>query len=270
MSELTLDLQREAPPAAVDESDALLHPLNLLRPDHVGLLRTSVTMIIPTLNEAENLPHVLPRIPGWVTEVIIVDGRSTDDTIAVARQLRPDVKVVLETRPGKGAALMAGFAAATGDAIVMLDADGSMNPAEAIMYVSALLAGAEFVKGSRFLQGGGTDDMSRVRMLGNWGLTKTVKLLYGGSFTDLCYGYIGFWRHTLEQLHPDTDGFEIETLLNLRALSTGLKVMEVPSFEANRVHGESHLRTFPDGWRVLKTIVKERLAHPHHPTTRPS
>jgi glycosyltransferase involved in cell wall biosynthesis len=217
-------------------------------------------MIIPTLNEALNLPHVLPKIPSWVSEVIIVDGRSTDNTVDVAKALRPDVKIVMEPKRGKGAALKAGFAAATGDAIVMLDADGSMDPAEAVLFVGALLAGAEFVKGSRFLQGGGTDDMSLFRMAGNWGLTKTVKLLYGGSFSDLCYGYIGFWRRTLPKLKPDSDGFEIETLLNVRALSNGLKVMEVPSFESNRVHGVSNLRAIPDGWRVLKTIVRERLA----------
>ena len=233
---------------------------DLRRPSYYHLRRTSVTMIIPTLNEALNLPHVLPRIPDWVTEVIIVDGRSTDGTVEVARQLRPDVRIVMEPRRGKGAALKAGFAAATGDAILMLDADGSMDPGEAVLFVGALLAGADFVKGSRFVQGGGTDDMSRFRMTGNWLLTTAVKRLYGVSFSDLCYGYIGFWRRTLPQLNPNSDRFEIETLLNLRALKSGLKVMEVPSFEANRVHGESNLRAIPDGWRVLKTIIRERLS----------
>lgn len=220
--------------------------------------RTSVTMIVPTLNEALNLPYVLPKIPSWVDEIIIVDGLSSDNTVEVARRLRPDVKVVIEARKGKGAALQAGFAAATGDVIIIVDADGSMDPAEAILFLEALKSGAEFVKGSRFLSGGGTDDMSTFRMVGNWGLTKVVQLLYGVKHSDLCYGYIGFWRRTLHLLNPKTDGFEIDALLNLRALSGGLKVVEVPSFEAKRVHGESNLRAVPDGWRVLKTIIKER------------
>ncbi|MEA2948806.1 MAG: hypothetical protein QOI40_4136, partial [Alphaproteobacteria bacterium] len=163
-------------------------PINLALGRSLALPR--VSFVVPTLNEAKNLPWLLPRIPEWVHEVIIVDGRSTDDTVAVARRLREDVKVVMEPRRGKGAALQAGFRAATGDIIVMIDADGSMIPEEAIVFISALMAGADLVKGSRFLQGAGTDDMSLFRMLGNWGLTQAVRLLYGGVFSDLCYGYM--------------------------------------------------------------------------------
>lgn len=218
-----------------------------------------VSVVIPTLNEAENLPHVLPRIPSWVHEVVLVDGRSTDATVAVARQLRPDIRVVMQAGRGKGLALRTGFAAATGDIIVMLDADGSTDPAEIPAFVDALIKGADFAKGSRFLPGGGTADMELYRKLGNWGLTFAVRLLFGGRYSDLCYGYNAFWAHVLPCLNLDADGFEIETMMNVRAIREGLKVSEVPSFEAERVHGTSNLRTFPDGWRVLKTIVREWL-----------
>ncbi|HEU4804914.1 MAG TPA: glycosyltransferase family 2 protein, partial [Nitrobacter sp.] len=193
---------------------------------------------------------------------IIVDGRSTDDTVAVARRLRNDVKIVMEPRRGKGAALQAGFSAVTGDIIVMLDADGSMEPEEAIVFVGVLMAGADMVKGSRFLQGAGTDDMSLFRMLGNWGLTWAVRLLYGGSFSDLCYGYVAFWTKHVATLHCDCDGFEIETLINVRALKNRLKIVEVASFEAPRISGLSNLRAIPDGWRVFKTILRERISSP--------
>jgi glycosyltransferase involved in cell wall biosynthesis len=226
--------------------------------------RPTVSVVIPTLNEAENLPHVLPHVPAWVDEVLVVDGRSTDDTIAVAKALRPDVRIVLEPAKGKGVALRSGFAAATGDIVVMLDADGSMNPDEIGGFVRQLRDGADFVKGSRFLQGAGSSDISWLRHLGNWGFTVLVRVLFGGRYSDLCYGYAAFWRSVVPVLELDGDGFEIETQMNIRALRARLRIIEVPSFEDERVHGESNLRTFPDGWRVLRTIFREFLRRPKH------
>jgi len=219
----------------------------------------AVSVVIPALNEAENLVHVLPRIPKNVHEVILVDGFSTDETVQVAQELLPNLRVVYQEGPGKGAALRTGFSAATGDIIVMLDADGSTNPAEIPAFVGALQAGADFAKGSRFLQGGGTADMPFYRRWGNKAFVMLVRLFFGGSYTDLCYGYNAFWRDVLPYLSLNGNGFEIETMMNVRALRVGLKISEVPSFEAERVHGVGRLKTIPDGWRVLKTIFKERF-----------
>jgi glycosyltransferase involved in cell wall biosynthesis len=218
----------------------------------------SVSIVIPALNEAENLPHVLPRIPNWVHEVVLVDGGSSDGTPEIAHRLRPEIKVITERRKGKGAALQAGFETVTGDIVVMLDADGSMDAGEIPLFVGALLAGADFVKGSRFLQGGGTNDMEWYRRVGNAGLRMLVRLEFGGQFSDLCYGYIGFWRHILSVLKIDSDGFEVEAAMNVRALKARLRIAEVPSFEDRRLYGQSNLRTIPDGWRVLRTIISER------------
>lgn len=216
-----------------------------------------ISVVIPTLNEEKNLIHVLPNIQRWADEVIIVDGYSSDDTVKVARELCPVVRVVMQDGPGKGAALRTGFAAATGDIIVMMDADGSTNPSEIPLFVGALLAGADFAKGSRFLQGGGTADMPLYRMLGNLSFVLMVRLLFGGKYTDLCYGYNAFWKRVLPLLDLDCNGFEVETMMNVRALKAGLQITEVPSFESLRVHGNSNLKTIPDGWRVLKTIFRE-------------
>ena len=229
-----------------------------------------VSFVIPTLNEEKNLPYLMPRLPEWACEVIIVDGRSTDRTVEVARQLRPDVIIVMEPKPGKGAALRAGFKAAGGDVIVMLDADGSMAPEESIVFLSALMIGADLVKGSRSLQGSGSTDLSFVRALGNWGLTQAVRWLFWCSFSDLCYGYIAFWaRHV--HLFDTCDGFEIETLINLRAVKHQLKIVEVASFESSRIHGVSNLRAIRDGTRILRTILRERLRsrRPSHGSVRP-
>lgn len=218
-----------------------------------------VSVVIPALNEADNLQYVLPRIPSWVHEVLLVDGHSTDNTVEVAQQLWPGIRIVQQKGRGKGAALRTGFEAVTGDIIVMLDADGSTDPGEMGAFVRLLRDGADFVKGSRFLQGAGTSDMPFHRRWGNWAFVTMVRMFFGGRYTDLCYGYNAFWTRTLPLLNLDCDGFEVETLMNVRALRARLKIMEIHSFEAERVHGVGRLRTIPDGWRVLKTIIKERF-----------
>jgi len=237
----------------------------------------AISVVIPTKNEARNIAYVLGRIPTWVDEVILVDGDSTDGTVEVARSLMPEIRVVSQDRPGKGAALRSGFAAAGGDIVVMLDADGSMDPGEIPVFVGALLAGADFVKGSRFIQGGGTDDMEWYRRLGNWGFVKIVTLLFGGRYSDLCYGYAAFWRDILDHLSLERDdGFEIETSMNIQVLNARLSVHELPSIEAARRHGVSNLRTIPDGWRVLTTILRFGFqrhggrASAHLPKRRPA
>jgi glycosyltransferase involved in cell wall biosynthesis len=218
-----------------------------------------VSVVIPTLNEAPNLPHVLPKLPEVADEIILVDGRSTDDTLDTARSLCPDARLVLETRRGKGAALVRGLAHCTGDIVVLLDADGSNDPAEIPRFVGALVSGADFVKGSRFLQGGGTADMPRHRRAGNRVFVWLVRLLFGSRYSDLCYGYNAFWTDVIDELQLDGEGFEIETMMNIRAFRAGLNVVEVPSFEDARIHGVSNLQTVSDGWRVLRTIFAERF-----------
>jgi glycosyltransferase involved in cell wall biosynthesis len=221
--------------------------------------RSRVSVVIPAKNEARNIGWVLERLPVWVDEVVLVDGRSTDRTIEVALAIRPDVVVVRDDEPGKGAALRAGIAAATGDFIVMLDADGSMDPNEIEAFVAPLYEGRDLAKGSRFLAGGGTADMSLLRSTGNRMLLAIGNVLFGVGHTDLCYGFAAFRRDRVLSLELDAVGFEIETQLFLRATRQGLDVVEVPSFEAPRRFGTSNLNTFRDGWRVLRTIFAERL-----------
>ena len=247
-----------------------------------GSPRPTVSVVVPAMNEAANLPHVFEAIPEDVLEVILVDGRSVDETVAVARGLRPSVRVVHQNRRGKGNALACGFAVARGDIIVMIDADGSTNPAEIPAFVDALLRGADFAKGTRFVAGGGSSDITRLRALGNRALNGIVNVMYRTTYTDLCYGYNAFWRRCLPILSLDAaprqredpsmrlwgDGFEIETVINLRVARAGLKVVEVPSFERPRLHGASNLNAFSDGLRVLRTILVERRRA--HTSTAPS
>lgn len=240
-----------------------------------------VSVIIPTKDEAKNLEVLLPDMPG-VHEVVLVDAGSQDGTVDVARSHLSNLQVINQTRTGKGNALVCGMHAATGDILVTLDADGSADPCEIPAFVDALVEGADFAKGSRYMTGGGSVDLTRLRSAGNWGLNVLSNLSLGTKFTDLCYGYNAFWKSIVPALNlPDPDlprpanggriwgdGFEIETLITVRAAQAGLAVTEVPSFELNRIHGESNLRTFADGQRVLRTIATETARNGRAKRTR--
>jgi glycosyltransferase involved in cell wall biosynthesis len=230
-----------------------------------GELGHTISVVVPAKNEAENISWVLERIPSWVDEVILVDGQSIDGTIEVARTARPDLVVVEQESHGKGLALQAGFAAATGDIIVMLDADGSMHPAEIDRYVALIASGFDFVKGSRFMAGAHSTDITLLRRLGNNCLLSLANLVYGTRFSDLCYGYCAFRREFLERLALNAPGFEIESQLIARACMAELRITEVPSLESPRRHGQSNLRTFRDGRRVLWTLLKEAYRPPNLP-----
>jgi glycosyltransferase involved in cell wall biosynthesis len=229
----------------------------------------TVSIVVPARNEARNLEIVLPLLPA-VHQVVLVDGHSVDDTIETARRVMPGIHVVQQTRKGKGNALACGFAAATGDIIVMFDADGSADPNEIPAFVRALTEGADVAKGSRFTNGGGSEDITRFRSLGNLFLNSITNVLLGSRYTDLCYGYNAFWRRLVPGLHlPDHtveavdmmiwgDGFEIETVLNCRFFLGGARIVEVGSVEKSRIFGESNLNAIRDGFRVLRTILSER------------
>jgi len=221
--------------------------------------RLTVSLVIPAKNEARNLAYVLSHLPSGIDEVILVDGRSSDVTTLMARHCMPDIRIISDPASGKGNALRAGFEAATGDVIVAMDADGSMSPEEIPHFIYFLEQGYDFVKGSRFVAGGGSLDITLIRRLGNRGLLAVANLLYGSQFSDLCYGYFAFRRKFLENLDLRSSGFEIETEITVRAQVTGLRIAEIPSLELPRRQGHSNLRAVRDGQRVLKTLFLERL-----------
>jgi hypothetical protein len=231
----------------------------------------TLTVVIPALNEEHNLPLILENLPP-VDEVVVVDGRSHDDTMAIAREVRPDAVVIRQTRTGKGNALVCGFAASTGDIIVTLNADGSADPGEIPRFVDALLSGAEAAHGSRLRPGGDHRDAGPLERLGHSALSRAVNLLLGTRFTDLSCGYNAYWRETLPPLElpaPQVrggrrglawgEGSEIDTLITLRLATQGIRMVEVATIGYPRLDGDRPRRALPAALRVLRTAWSEYL-----------
>ncbi len=218
-----------------------------------------ISAIICTLNEEQNLPHVLPKIPDWVDEVLIVDGHSADDTMKVARDLCPRAKIILQTGKGKGNALKEGVNQASGDIVITLDADGQTDPEEITRFIDPLLSGYDFVKGSR-LANRRPQAMPWHRWLGNYLIVTTCNILYHTKFTDLCSGYNAFWRETLLKANLwAEDDWNYEPLVIARALKGGLKIAEVACPYKGRIEGQSKLPNWKQGWTAIKVLIRERF-----------
>jgi glycosyltransferase involved in cell wall biosynthesis len=218
-----------------------------------------ISVVICTLNEAKNIPYVLPYIPDWVDEIILVDGHSTDGTVEVAKKLRPDVKVFYQPGKGKGEALRLGIKNSAGDIIVTLDADGETDPSDMDRFIEALLRGYDFAKGSRLRLSLPAGKPTH-RITGNLIVAAVFNMLYLTGFTDLCSGYNAFWKKSIERVGLDSrDCFEDEPLLISRVKKSGLRIVEVGHHDRGRISGESKAPSWRQGLKAIKTIVRERL-----------
>ncbi|MCL0053247.1 glycosyltransferase family 2 protein [Dehalococcoidales bacterium] len=240
------------------QSQPISTNLNQSQPISPNLTQShTITVLICTLNEEESLPYVLPKIPEWVNEILLVDGHSTDRTVEVARELKPEIKVLYQPGKGKGDALRYGIKHASGDIIVTLDADGSTDPEEMAKFIEPLLNGYDFAKGSRFLNN--RPKMPLHRRFGNWVLVTTANLLYGTKYTDICSGYNAFWKSAIEKVNLSRDGFEMEQEMNVKIKKAGLKVIEVSCQDKGRLGGTSKTQDLKQGLVDLITIVRERF-----------
>ncbi len=219
-------------------------------------MRPYISIVIPTLNEQNNMHKLMQGIHGVIKnykyEVIVVDGHSKDNTVKFARQM--GASIIYDDK-GKGSALIKGLAAAKGKIIISMDADLSHRPNELKILIAGIEAGYDVCMGSRFLTGGGSDDMPLLRIMGNKAFVAMVNILYGSHYTDMCYGYRSFASGISKKMRLKDEGFGIETEISIKARKMHLRVLEVPSYEKLRASGEGKLRSLGDGMIILKTIL---------------
>ncbi len=240
------------------ESTHFSSPFSAKHTLNQSAVNLKVGVAIPALNEEKNIGYVLNALNSFgYDNILVIDGLSKDGTLRVASE--KGAKIVLQDGRGKGQAIRQVLSKSYLDAdmLILMDADGSMSPEEVPRYVEALYRGADVAKGSRFLKGGGTEDMSFLRKVGNNLMTSTVNLFFASKYTDLCYGFVGLSRKAVQVLAPvlESNNFEIETELFIKAKKLGLNIVEVPSWECKRRNGKSKLHSFRDGVQIFKTIA---------------
>ncbi|QGV78005.1 glycosyltransferase [Streptomyces ficellus] len=228
-----------------------------------GPRRPAVSLVVPVRGTgraaARDLARLLDQVPACVEEVVLAGDLPEPCAEPPRVAGDPVLRLVRHAASGAGPGRVphAGLLAATGEHIVLIDAHG-MSPREIPHYVHYLDNGYDFVKGSRFIAGGGSAGYPLVRRAGHRVLLLVARRLYGQQLTDLWYGFCAFRRGFLGLLDLRADGHELGAEIVAHALHNGLRIAEVPSRELPRHHDGSPLRTARDGTRILRTLLEER------------
>ncbi|MEA3136370.1 MAG: hypothetical protein QOJ26_191 [Thermoplasmata archaeon] len=220
-----------------------------------------VTIVLPAKNEEAAIGRTLHALPlatlrtmGFDTEVLVLDGQSTDRTAEIAKQW--GATVVTDRERGKGNALRHASGLFRGDYIVMLDADGTYAADAIPRVVSRLAFGtADVVMGRRVPQAG---SMSRIHEAGNSLLSVGATVLYGRACPDLCTGLWGFRADAFRKLQLRAKGFELEAELFALSSRLGLRIQQVRTDYLPR-HGRAKLAGGPDGLRIGWWLVRSRF-----------
>jgi SAM-dependent methyltransferase len=238
----------------------------LRRRDEAPKKSASVTVVVPARNEAGNVPAILARTPvlGEGTELIFVEGGSTDDTWATIERAMKEytgpLKVSLHRQNGrgKGDAVRVGFAHATGDLLMILDADLTVPPEDLPKFYDAAVGGvAEYIHGTRLVYPMEDEAMRFLNRLGNIGFSKIFTFLLNQPLKDTLCGTKVIWAQDYERLAAnrayfgDFDPFGDFDLI-FGASKLNLKILEIPIRYRDRTYGETNISRFRHGWLLLQ------------------
>jgi glycosyltransferase involved in cell wall biosynthesis len=219
-----------------------------------------VSLVIPTRNEEGCIGRLIKEISKkHVNEIVIVDGHSNDGTVKEAKKhLRPKKdRVLIQEGLGYGAALKQGADAAKGDIIIMMDADGSHNPADIPFMLNKIKEGYEYVMASRYTIGGRSYDDTIVRWFGNWLFTKLTNTIHNMRVTDSLYLFTTINKRAYKKLELKTRGFEFCTEIIVKAARAQLRFAEIPAIERSRYAGKTHVFAPWHGLKVLLAILRK-------------
>ncbi|MEX0715353.1 MAG: glycosyltransferase family 2 protein [Planctomycetaceae bacterium] len=236
----------------------------------------TVTLLVPTLNEIEGMRIIMPRIdPGWVRQILVVDGGSTDGTAEYARERGYDV--VIQDQPGLRKAYLAAWPHIIGDAVITFSPDGNSIP-ELIPDLIRKFeegevtgAGYDMVIASRYLGDAKSDDDDWITAFGNWFYTRSVNFLHGGKYTDVMVMYRIFRKRLADELELHDDRWyrtperlffcdmSWEPMLSARAALRKLKVGEIPGDEPARLGGVRKLLIFRWGAAYYFQFIRDFL-----------
>ncbi|RAP50143.1 MAG: glycosyl transferase [Methanosphaera sp. rholeuAM74] len=225
-----------------------------------------VSVVIPALNEegivgktVESIPSDEIRDAGYDLEIIVVNNDSTDNTAREASDA--GATVFLEKNKGYGNAYKRGFKEASGDIIIMGDADGTYPLEQSMDFINYIVEdGCDFVIGSRFK--GSIEDGAMPalhRYIGNPMLTWMLNVLFGSSYSDTHCGMRAFTREALDKMTLVSPGMEFAIEMVIEASENNLNIKEVPIHYRKRGGGEAKLSSFDDGWRHIKYMLQRRF-----------
>ena len=219
----------------------------------------AAVLLLTTMNEIDGLHQIWEHIPSELfTRILVVDADSKDGTREFLAEKQ--CTVIQQTKPGRGYAIREAMAKVTEDIIVIMASDGNDDPAYLVPLLAKLNEGYDLVSGSRFAQGGGTDDSDdplRLRRFGNKLFTWIVNVVWDANYTDSTYGMRALTRETWRKLNIDSTRNETEFVMSIRCAKLRLKVCQIPVIEGRRAGGEVKAGSLSTGWSFLKVILHE-------------